>query len=346
MKKNPTRVFLPVFLLLAVLLLASCAPVTPTQPAVDTVATIVAGTMTANTPVPSPVPSETTPAVVAKVVLVGQPAATQALQAGLSKLAQKDGLALETREQISAGDLDPSWKVVVLAAPPANLAEIVQAAPGTQFLAIGQTEARAGNLSLITTNRENELFLAGYLAAVATSDWRFGALLPSDAAQGSALSDAFVNGGKYYCGRCVPLEAPVVFFPLVAALPAGSSPEQWKAGLDELQKKVLQVVYLAPEASQPEVMAYLAGLDLRMVGSQTPPREYNDRWVATVSSDPLESLRTLWPDLVAGKGGKILSARITVSDINEQLLSSGRQRLVNDVIDRLGKGLINPLSVP
>jgi len=83
-----------------------------------------------------------------------------------------------------------------------------------------------------------------------------------------------------------------------------------------------------------------------LVGGQTPPAEFQQQWAATVRTDPASILKILFPDLLAGIGGQDHSAPIILTDVNPQYLSPGRQQRVEEVIQMLADGEIQPLSVP
>ena len=161
----------------------------------------------------------------------------------------------------------------------------------------------------------------------------------------ATLQDAFLNGGRYFCGRCIPIHGPIVAFPLSAALPATSNLADWTTAVVQLQTKILQTVYVDPSISSPDLLSLLAKQNLALVGGQKPTSDLSSQWVATVTSDVLTPLARLWPDLVAGKGSQSVPAALVVTDINPSLLSPGKQRLMQDVITGLQDGTIGPLTV-
>jgi basic membrane lipoprotein Med (substrate-binding protein (PBP1-ABC) superfamily) len=331
---------------LLVLLLASGCGAPTAAPTV-----VPPAAATPESPTAAPVPVEPSPtADTPRVILVapgGGGGLGQAAKTVLDELAAKDGLAVVPVEALNPGDLTPALRVVVLLGAPPNLDQLLQAGAGTQFVVVAQGELaqQAPNLSLIAGRADHVAFLAGYLSALVSSDWRAAGLLPSDGPLGEGLQEAYLNGARYWCGRCIPLGPPVALFPLAASLPAGSDPNAWNAAVAELQKKVLDVVYVSPEASSPELLASLAQQGLRIIGSGAPPPEVQPQWIATIGVDPVESLRALWPDLLAGNGGQRVAARITVSEIQTRWLSAGRQRLLAEMRENLAKGLINPGTV-
>lgn len=340
-----TRLRSLAILLTSFLLLAACAA--PTQPTTSPQATALpqetsTGASTPATVEPSPTVAETS-----RVIVVAPKGQGEAVAAAVKDLASQSGLSVIESEGLAAGDLSPAVKVVVSTGAPENLDQLLQASPATQFVVISPSglQNKAANLSVINQNAEDAAFLAGYLGALVSRDWRVAGLLPSDTPLGDALPEAFLNGARYWCGRCIPIEPPVALFPLSASLPAASDPAAWNAAVAELQKKVLDVVYIAPEATTPALLDSLAQQDFRLIGSIPPPPEIQSHWVATVGIDPAASLKTLWPDLLSGKGGQKLTARVAVSAVNDQWLTPGRQRLVNELLDQLEKGLISPKTV-
>lgn len=325
-----------VLLLLFATVLAACNPPTVLSP---TPTADAASPQASSTP--APLPTDTPePARALLIAPAGSETRAQAAEAAIKEAAPT--LHLETRSEAAPGDLSASVKLVIFLAAPQNLEQLLSAAPQAQFVVISGADvpAKAPNLSIIRVRPENQAFLAGYLSELVTADWRAAGLLPSE-----DLSSAFLAGGHYWCGRCTPTNPPLVLFPLTAVLPGGSPPADWQAAADALQQKVLEVVYLSPEASSKDLILSLVDRQVRIVGSQPPPVEAAAVWVATVQMDEMASLRALLPDLLAGKGGQTVNADLSVRDINPELLSAGRQRLVDETRAALEKGLINPLPV-
>jgi hypothetical protein len=133
-------------------------------------------------------------------------------------------------------------------------------------------------------------------------------LMPDAPAQ---LQDAFINGGRYWCGRCIPLYPPVVSFPLVAVQPAATGAAGWQGAVTQQQKSVLEAIYLSPAAQSPELLKTLFAQKLVLLGTQAPAAEIRSRWVATLRFDPLPALQKLWPGLLAGKGAQTAEAGLS-----------------------------------
>ena len=332
------------FLLAAlVFLLAACGATTPTITEAPTAGVIEA------TATPSPTPEPTS--LPAKVILVSDlgssPAELQNVGTQLTALAADGNNTLVRQDGVTAADLTDDVKVVVWVGTAAGIVDLAAGAPRVQFVAITPAEMQpSDNLSIIRSQPENAIFIAGYISTLIAPDWRGGALLPSDGPLGGQVQSVFTNGGRFFCGRCAPAYAPIVLFPVSAVLPTGSPASAWQTAFAELNQNVIEVLYVSDAAASPELLTALAKTGTTVLGSQTPSAEWSQNWAVTVQVDASALLATLWPDLLASKGGQSLVAPVTLSDINPEKLSPGRQELVEKMIADLQTGLVGPFSVP
>ena len=331
-------------LILSLIFLAACT----SNPPASITPTLRPSPVSTNTTLASPTPEAPTltPAP-GKVLFVAPDLGTTqaaAIRSQVSQLASADKLIVEGLTALHASDLGPDVRIVVLLSVPADLDALLNAAPKVQFVALDPAALDPRpNLSVIQLQPEQVAYLAGFIATIISPDWRSAALLPDTPA---GLAEAFQNGGRYYCGRCTSLHGPVTAFPLVSALPASSSLSAWQDGLTQMQTKLLETLYLDPTITSPDLLTLVTSQSLVLVGGLPPADDLRPRWAATVSADLLGPLQTLWPDLVAGAGGKTIPAALQISDVNENLLTPGKQRLAQDVISGLLDGTISPLSPP
>jgi hypothetical protein len=266
------------------------------------------------------------------------------LQGTLQELAAENGLNFELHQSITPDQVDQSLRILVALPPDPGLQSLAAAAPETQFLGIDLPGLEpGGNLSVISrqgSGFDRQGFLAGYIAALVTPDWRVGAISLGDA-QSTAARQGFLNGAVFFCGLCRPTYPPYIAYPLVVDLPAGASPEDWQAAAETLKGSAVQTIYLSPGPAGESVLAAIAQDGVNLIGSASPPPALKDRWVATLSSDFNAALQQVWPDLMSGNGGAELSPSLVVSDINPDLLTPGRQRLVDELIQNLQAGFID-----
>jgi hypothetical protein len=336
-------------ILFACLILSACnAPIPETPPAAtpSEPAPIPANTdVPTGTPEPEPAPTSSPSRVILLVPPENRSPYAQDLQPILAELAGDAGLDFEARTSLGAGDLDPNLRVVVALAPSGGLADLAAAAPQTQFLAIGIAGLEPGaNLSAIggqETEARQQGFLAGYIAAVVTPEWRVGAIGISDTTAGVAARQGFLNGVVYFCGLCRQTYPPFNTYPMYVEAPDGASPAEWQSAADTLKAQAVQTVFLVPGAGDESLVSYLAQAGINLIGNAPPPAAFKGHWIASVRSDFISAFHQVWPDLLAGKGGARLAPALEISDVNSNLLSPGRQRLVEEFITELEAGFID-----
>jgi hypothetical protein len=337
--KTPAHILLVCIFILS--LLTGCSNTSAEEP------TPLPPTAVPPTAIPTESPTATPMPGVTVLVTTGETDANllATIQAQLEGLAQSIGQSLEVRGEIQPGDILPEWKQIILLTPPANLADLLNAAPQTQFIVASEIELTpAPNLSVIREYPEEQAFIAGYAAVVIANDWRAAALLPSDEPLGYLKTTGFVKGGQYHCGLCNSYYSPVVRFPIYYSIPANSAPGQWLGGADELALSYVYVYYVAPEAASPDLMYTLATRSVILLGGQSPTPEIVNLYAGTIRYDLATALNTIWPAVSSGQGNQVVKASVELADINEVIFSPGKQVYVQKVIEDLQAGLIYPLD--
>jgi len=316
--------------------------VTPAAQATQTVQP-AEPTAPAHTVTPTPPPG--------RLVLFSPPGAQNpALEKYVSGEAARAGLGLDVRAALAAQDLSGDVRVVIALTQPANLEELLTAAPQAQFAVVSAAGLEPGErLSVIRAQPEQLAFAAGFTAVLLVDDWRAAGLIANDAPN---LQDAFRNGAGYFCGDCAPGWPQNTRFPLFSDVSAAADGAAWAGAADQLFDSGKAVVfYISPEAAREEVYAALAGKaqidgSLKLIGSGAPPDSLQGQWAASVSIDPLPALQSALPELLAGKSAGALDAPVQLLNVNPNLLSAGRLDLIKEMLADLASGQINPLSVP
>jgi hypothetical protein len=334
------------FLVLGMILFACSSG----QPLPSPTATIGSQTTTYPTVTLSPT-STATPVVPSAILLApvgSDPALSENLQSVLGDLSEQAGLQFEVAENLSPQDLEAGVKLVIALATDPGIASLAASAPETQFLAIGIPEVQPdGNLSVIntSTDRPDQLaFAAGYLAATITEDWRVGVISGGDTPSGKAAEVGFTNGVYFLCGLCRPVVPPfpIPGYPLVAQLPPAASQEEQRSALEYFQTWQVGTVYVAPEVADPDLLNELADAGLNISGTGSPPVELRSSWVASIgSADITAAVQEIWPALLDGQGGQSASLSLALEEVNPQLLSPGRQGLVEEMLADLQAGYID-----
>lgn len=294
-------------------------------------------------PDPAPTASATTPP--RRAILLAPPGSDPALigsiQPALQALASQSGLDHETVSALTPDDLGTANDIVLVLPPDPGVAALASSALNAQFAAIGVEGASpAANLSVIGAEGfrpDQEGFIAGFLAAVITPDYRVGVISPADTATGLAATQGFMNGAKYYCGRCVPAYPPFHVYPVSGEAATGSG-DDVGAAFDRLVGLGVTTIYLGPGVSPQALPPNAADRGVVLLGAAPTG---SAAWAATVRSSPEQALQALWPDLVQGHGGKTLPLPITIVDVDPAAVSEGRLRLANQVLTELASGLID-----
>jgi basic membrane lipoprotein Med (substrate-binding protein (PBP1-ABC) superfamily) len=282
------------------------------------------------------------------ILLVSQETNTEllsSLEATIDELATEAGYVLDTRTSLSADEIDSSVQLVVGLPPDLGLEALAASSKQVQFLGVGLPGlSPTDNLSVIGPMgfRTDHLgFLAGYLAAVMTPDWRVGVIGRSDTSAGLAAMNGFVNGAGYFCGTCRPVYPPYVQYPIQVGLSQYEIENGWQSAVDILTQASVETVYVTSEINNQQLLSTLTESGMVLIGGNTPAAELRANWVATLRPDPGSAVRNLWTDLQKGQGGASVSMPILITDVNPDFLSPGRQRLVEAILLELMEGFID-----
>jgi hypothetical protein len=334
------------FLLLACLLLAACGGRATPTPAPST-----------STPAPNPTVSPTASIPLAILVLpADMPQKDKdSYQKIVYDLVQANDMRWQVLNTLTLADLalvGPALKVVIALPPDPGLAALMAAAPEVQFLAIGIPDLpAASNLSTIGAAGipvDQQAFLAGYIAGLKAPEWKVGILSQKDTTGGDAAVTAFTNGFIFYCGSCRnPLfPQPSGIYPVIVRIPTDAKPGEYTAYADLLIRNFVKVAYVYPEVATPDLLSYMAQANLLIVGQSLPGEDVRSQWIASIQPDTVAAIQTIFPELVAGRGGKVIPTPLFLADVNPDLLSAGKLRLVQEVLDGLQNGTIGTSFTP
>jgi hypothetical protein len=300
-----------------------------------------------DTPVvpPTLTPTAATPLAILVLPADMDPDTSNLYQKTVYDLTQTSGLRFQVRNTLSATDLaEPGLKVVITLPPDPGIAALAAAAPQVQFLAINIPEVTAGaNISVLGGNAQSDVagFLAGYTAALITDDYRIGMLLPKDNPDALRALNAYATGMKFSCGTCRPVLFYNWTYPQFLEIGAEEDPANYDAYADILilQYKV-QTIFLYPDIATTDLMNYIGTTGAYMIGSKTPEQRPAG-WVMTIQPDIVKAIQNAWPGLVSGQGGVTIQSPLGLADVDSTLLSPGKQRDVENVLNELQAGLIS-----
>ncbi|BAJ65000.1 hypothetical protein [Anaerolinea thermophila] len=297
---------------------------------------------------PSPQPTETSTPPPQRMVIYApegtNPAWVETARAQLEARASGAGVEVlpEWNDRAYGADVPLT---LALAEPPA-LNEALSAAPQTRFVVLSaQLLTEAPNLTALLADPQHLAFTAGLTATVISDDWRAAGLIPTNQ---PTLQEAFLNGGRYFCGVCSPGWPLGMTFPLTAGVDTPSGGDWATTAAKLFDEGKVDVFYLSPNAVQPEVITYLKGLvqftePVRVLGSVPPPAELTDQWAVTLDWDFSSALEEA---LSASEPPALVRVPVVFTHLNEDLFTPGRQELVRSILAELQAGRIAPLSVP
>ena len=315
-----------VIALISVLAACGKAPVAPTSapPTNPSVPTATA----------SPIPPTNTPSPPAAVFISAADA-----RAGVKDAVRQWAKALAAEKGYAFTEQAPEKPL------PSNAALVV---------AVGVTPPKAGKARLIVVNPPpkanlggaqalytssadilHRAFLAGYLAAVVTKDWRTG--IVADASEEKAVK-AYEDGVRYYCGLCRPLYPPFLAYPQFALVPAGAQKGEWRVAARELVTAgKVQTLVLSPLALKSPIPS--ANLNANLIalpptGEEAPQGNF----AASVETNIAAALDLLWKNPKVSSANAAMKIRVLKSGF----VSEGRLRWVKETQKALEQGLIAP----
>lgn len=301
------------------------------------------------TPESAPTPTATLSTPLAILVMPADTPAAQyeQYQTLVYGLAQASGMRFQVLNTLTLADLQlagAALRVVIVFPPDPGLAELAAAAPAAQFLAVGMDDVTAGaNISTISVEApvDRQAFVAGYTAAMLSADYRVGILYIKDDPVAAMVVPAFTAGYQFYCGLCRQQFPPWYVYPALQDIAADVPLVQYPAYAEVLPvRSQADVVYLYAPVATPEVLDRLAAYNVLVIGETLAYPDFSANWVMSIEPRPIEAIQAAFPELAAGRGGQAFPTSLFLADVNPALLSEGKQRLVQQLLDDLQAGLI------
>jgi len=338
-KKTP----LPLILILLFAFLTACNNQPQVTPTAEVTLPPTAETVVVTEPTESPT---ATPIVLldADMLLWAPENADQALieqlKNELSAYTDANGHSFALTNSLSATQLSTNVRVVVSIASPSEVQSLASVLPQVQFLALNAPDLNpTENLSLVVTaeaSRDQLSFLAGYTLALGIPDFRVGVLSQAGTPEGQTTRDAFVTGARFHCGLCNSRYAPVEYYPFTAEVTDPANPADWQAAADALLAKAVSGIFVQPELSSPELIAYLNSKNITLIGIEGQPNLETAQRLLGVLSGGID-LEPALGRLLLGESVGVVKAGIELTQVNRDFFSDGRmilfERIKQDLLD-------------
>jgi hypothetical protein len=349
MKNYRYRIF-QIFYIGIILLsgLAACNPSIPTETALPEISLTASPEENATETPPTLTPTQTEEAVILMTSPNTDPLIVSRVRESLEILAADSGFKLAVQEGSSV-EMMTNTPVVVTLGEDIDVNNLAASYPEVSFVAIDNTGAApSANLSVIgdsLTDQKRRAFMAGYLAALLSEDYKVAALAPSDSDVTEAVLESFVVGVRFFCGICQTKYPPYQSFPQWETLPANGSAETFQPVLDSFTNIGVEIFYVHGDLLSPQLLTAIADSGTLVIGDQHPDTIRNN-YAGTILSDPVPMLEVIWADVLDGNSGQQIAGSIVLVDRNPDLISDGRYQFFLEMADDLQAGLIYPEAVP
>ncbi len=254
------------------------------------------------------------------------------------------GLRFEDWMSFSLDDATPDLEMIIIVGEHPELAAFVAALPEVQFLVLEAPGVVPGpNLTVVNNSQAravDQAFMAGYIAAVESDEWRIGVISVNDPA-GVQYRKAFLNGAIYFCGECNPIYPPFNDYPAYAEVSPGAGLDQLQLAANSLLALGVDFIHIAPELQSAELYLYLAGQDLRIVGTDAPPPGLEGKWVASVTIAPSMGIAEVIGAILDNGAQGALGTSIK---IDYTAASQARLSHFNGILEQLETGQIDPVG--
>ncbi len=257
-------------------------------------------------------------------------------------LAQSAGMRFQVRNTLTPADLESALRVVITLPPDPGLAELAPMAPQAQFLSVNIPNMVAGgNLSVLANTERPDIsaFMAGYIGAAITEDYRTGLIIPKDDPVGQVMLAAFRTGHEYYCGICQIIFPPYNDYPLFVEIPADAPLAEYNAYADYLINHTVETMYVSPQLANEDLMTYLSSNGILVI-SDLPPQKITGNLVATIQPDVVHAIESAWAQLVAGTGGVNITSPLILENVNSEHLPPGKEQDAQNILAELQAGYI------
>ncbi|MBC7877969.1 MAG: hypothetical protein H7Y59_12440 [Anaerolineales bacterium] len=291
------------------------------------------------------IPTLSTPLAILVLPADMDQAASDLYQKTVYDLAQQSSFRFQVRNTLTPADLaDPTLKVVIALPPDPGVASLAPTAPNVQFLAVNIPDLTVGpNISVLAADTQVELpaFLAGYTAAMLTTEYHIGMLIPKDNQDAIRAFNAFNNGMKYYCGLCRTFYLTQIAYPTYVEIPGDEDPKNYGGYANLLiNDRDVDTIYIYPSLITNDFLAYVGTTGALLFGTSMPEQRPGG-WVMTIAPDTVKAIQSAWPNLVAGQGGINVQSPLGLADVDPDLLTPGKLRLVQETLDALLAGRIS-----
>lgn len=260
----------------------------------------------------------------------------------LQQFAQENNLLFEKSTSVSEINLEDT-EIIVIENPGPEELDLAAQSSKTKLIYISDKDNQLSeNEFQVLTQPGQKTFIAGYLAALITTDWRTGGLLPSGIVHSTEYWQIFQNGTKYLCGRCTPVYAPVIPFPVTLEISEAAGEQEVISGYEELQANRLEAIYIPSEFLSSPLVAMIEQAGVKLISTPSNSEGLSDLADIVIDEDIISPLRTLVTQ--SDLESQIIKTSIKITDKSESI-TQGRQENLDNLINNIEEGFISPYTI-
>lgn len=103
----------------------------------------------------------------------------------------------------------------------------------------------------------------------------------------------------------------------------------------------VDTLFISPEVESDPLYRYLTQEEVEIIGSAVPLDDIRSQWVASLEFDLFQAFLEYWPEFAAGTDGELVTVPLTITNVNPELLSPGRQQFVEIMLANLAAGYVD-----
>jgi|AutmiccommuBRH23_1029490.scaffolds.fasta_scaffold01848_7 hypothetical protein len=345
MKKSITK-FNNLITIISVLVLSACVNNTPVA-LVPTNSDVVNPTATEDLITVQPIVSET--AIESKNLFIHS--LNSEIYLGNSEnfnaieiLAEKLGYDVTRSNELS--DSQKPLTIVLLFNPSDETIAYFDTETTGRFIIVGEEINKTPQrpTTFIRVSKADKIFIAGYLSALITNDWRVGGLLPATVYQNTGADRIFQNGVIFLCGRCSPTFGPIVNFPVTAILSAPENNEATMQAYGEITNSRINTLFIPSDYLFDDFVTLLKQNNVTIISDENLESVQSD-WVDYAITDNLSDLIvSSFSETSQNKSVDTINVDYSIYSRSNSI-SPGKLTYITEMIETLKSGFISPYQI-
>ena len=127
-------------------------------------------------------------------------------------------------------------------------------------------------------------------------------------------------------------------------IPADEKEAAYGAYADYLiVQRDVDVIYVYRDVATADLLTYIGTTGTMSIADSSPsPRPAS--FIMAMQPDVIQAIQSAWPNLITAQGGINVQSPLGLTDTDPTLLTPGKERLVQQTLEGLLDGTINPMQ--